>query len=96
MATSELEKKPSQTIDPAEEPSVDWGWHGSFPMGIQIGGWFSVIALVAMLFGNHQGILSDGGEFVTADLYLIGFAVVLAIALLVNLSKRRRISWRRR
>lgn len=92
---SSQDVKPSQTIDPEEEPSVDWGWHGSFPNGIQIWGWVTVLACIAMLFGNHQGILSGGGVITTADIYLIGTAVVVAIALVINLRRRRRVSWRR-
>ncbi|MGP4018247.1 DUF2631 domain-containing protein [Saccharopolyspora sp. 5N708] len=94
MASTELEKKPSQAIDPADEPSVEWGWHGGFPKGTQIAGWFSVVAILAMLIGNHQGILSGGGQFKTEDIYLILIAAALAIGLLFDL-RRRKTAWRR-
>ncbi len=94
VASTELEKKPSQAIDPAEEPSVEWGWHGGFPKGTQIAGWFSVFACLVMLIGNHQGILSGGDQFKVEDIYLILVAVVLAIGLLIDL-RRRRTPWRR-
>jgi uncharacterized protein DUF2631 len=94
VASTELEKKPGQAIDPAEEPSVEWGWHGGFPKGTQIMGWFSVIAVLAMLIGNHQGILSGGHGFKTEDAYLIGTAVVLVIGLLFDL-RRKKTAWRR-
>ncbi|NHD17230.1 MULTISPECIES: DUF2631 domain-containing protein [Actinopolyspora] len=99
MANTELEQThheqaPTQAVDPAEEPSVEWGWHGSFPKGIQIAGWFSTFAMVMMLIGNHQGILSGGGHFISADIWLIAIAAVMAVALLYDL-RRRRTSWRR-
>ncbi len=94
MASTELEKKPSETIDPADEPSVEWGWHGGFPKGTQIAGWFCTFGTLAMLFGNHQGILSGGGQLAQADIWLIAVAVVLAVGLLVDL-RRKRTAWRR-
>jgi hypothetical protein len=94
VASKELEKKPSQAIDPEEEPSVDWGWHGGFPKGTQIAGWFCTFAVLMLLVGNHQGILSGGGQFKTEDIWLIAIAVALAVGLLFDL-RRRRTSWRR-
>lgn len=90
MASTELETKPGQAIDPADEPSVDWGWHGGFPKGTQIAGWVTVFALLIMLVGNHQGILSGGGTFKTEDIWLIGLAAAVAIGLLADLRRRRR------
>jgi hypothetical protein len=94
VAKTEVAKKPAQTVDPADEPSAEWGWHGGFPNGTQIAGWISVIALLGMLFGNQQGILSGGGQLVESDIWLIALAAVVAIGLLVDLSRRRK-SWRR-
>ncbi|NYH77919.1 hypothetical protein FHR84_001241 [Actinopolyspora biskrensis] len=99
MANTELEQThheqaPTQAVDPAEEPSVEWGWHGSFPKGIQIAGWFSTFAMVMMLIGNHQGILSGGGHFISADIWLIVIAAAMAVGLIYDL-RRRRTSWRR-
>jgi hypothetical protein len=92
VASSELEKKPSQAIDPAEEPSVEWGWHGGFPRGTQIAGWFSVVAILLMLIGNHQGIVSGGGQFKIEDIYLILIAAIMVVGLLIDLriNKRKR------
>ena len=90
MASTELEKKPSQAVDPAEEPSAEWGWHGGFPKGTQIIGWFSVFAVLIMLKGNHQGILSGGGQFKTEDIWLIALAVIVAIGLLFDLRNKKR------
>ncbi|MDA3643546.1 DUF2631 domain-containing protein [Saccharopolyspora indica] len=94
MATTELEKKPGQAIDPADEPSVEWGWHGGFPKATQFAGWFSVFACLIMLVGNHQGILSGGGQFKTEDMWLVIIAVGLAVGLLIDL-RRRKTAWRR-
>ena len=94
MASTELDTKPSQAIDPADEPSVEWGWHGGFPKATQAAGWFTVFALLIMLVGNHQGILSGGHAFKNEDIWLIGIAVIVAIGLLADL-RRRRQGWRR-
>ncbi|MEY8040958.1 DUF2631 domain-containing protein [Saccharopolyspora cebuensis] len=93
MASTELEKKPGQAVDPAEEPSAEWGWHGGFPKGTQIAGWFSVFAMVMMLIGNHQGILSGGDSFKTEDGYLVFIAAIMALALIYDLRKKKRQSW---
>ncbi len=89
MATTELEKKPSQAIDPEQEPSVEWGWHGGFPRATQVAGWFSVIAMLCMLIGNQQGILSGGHEITESDAWLIGLAVFTTIGLLFDLRRKR-------
>lgn len=86
MATSEVEKRTSHAVDPHDEPSAEWGWHGTFPKGIQAAGWFCTIAMVAMLIGNHEGK--------TEDLWLIGIALIMAVGLIWDL-RRRRVSWRR-
>ena len=52
------------------------------------------VGVVMMLFGNHQGILSGGGQLAEADIWLIAVAVVLAVGLLVDL-RRKRTAWRR-
>ncbi|MEJ3658741.1 DUF2631 domain-containing protein [Actinomycetes bacterium KLBMP 9759] len=80
----ELAKRPA--VDPHDEPSAEWGWHGGFPRGMMIAGWFSVVALLLMQIGNHQGR--------TENLWLIGIAVVMAIGL-INVSLRKRNAWRR-
>ena len=80
----ELAQRPA--VDPHDEPSAEWGWHGSFPRGKAIAGWFTVFALLIMLIGNHQGR--------TEDLWLIGSAVVLAYVL-VRQAVRQRKAWRR-
>jgi hypothetical protein len=82
--TRDVARRPA--VDPAEEPSVEWGWHGGFPRAMMIAGWFSVGALLLMLVGNHQGR--------TEDLWLVGLAVVMAIGLVLH-TLRKRHAWRR-
>jgi hypothetical protein len=79
----ELAQRPA---DPPDEPSVEWGWHGSFPRGEVIAGWVCVVILLLFLIGNHTGRVED--------LWLIGLAVVMAIGLIMH-SVRRRNAWRR-
>jgi hypothetical protein len=74
------------TVDPADEPSAEWGWHGSFPRGELIAGWGSVAAMLLMLIGNHQGRVED--------VWLIVIAVIMAFGLIMRTIKSRR-SWRR-
>ncbi|MHA6800821.1 DUF2631 domain-containing protein [Bounagaea algeriensis] len=92
MANTELEKKPSEAIDPAEEPSVEWGWHGGFPKGTQIAGWFCTAAMLLMLIGNHQGVLMTG-QMKVAEYFLIIIAAFMVLGLLVDL-RRKKKSWR--
>lgn len=86
MPSSELEKRPVQSPDPHDEPSVDWGWHGTLPKGAQIAGWFVVLVLFGMLIGNQQGH--------TEDIYLVLFGLLMIFLLLTSL-RRRRNTWRR-
>ncbi|HEY2203212.1 MAG TPA: DUF2631 domain-containing protein [Pseudonocardia sp.] len=77
---------PATTVDPEDEPSAAWGWHGGFPRGMVIAGWVSTIFILLMLFGNHQGRVED--------VWLIGTALVMAAGLIRHQMKARR-SWRR-
>lgn len=69
-----------------DEPSAEWGWHGTFPRGEVIAGWFSVVALLAMTIGNHTGRVED--------VWLVGIALVMALGLIRH-SMRKRTAWRR-
>ncbi|MDQ4105247.1 MAG: DUF2631 domain-containing protein [Actinomycetota bacterium] len=64
------------------EPSADWGWHGYFPRAGPIAGWVTVIALFAMLIGNHQGRVENA--------YLVGLGTLLAVMLIGSHLKARR------
>jgi hypothetical protein len=74
------------TVDPRDEPSARWGWHGSFPKASMVAGWFTVAALLLMLIGNHENN--------TENVWLICLAAGVAIALILDMRKRR-TSWRR-
>jgi hypothetical protein len=80
--------QPSETraIDPRDEPSAEWGWHGDFPRAGRIAGAITVIILLTLLIGPHQGRVED--------LWIVGIAAVLAF-LLVRSTLRARRAWRR-
>lgn len=86
MAGSELEKRPTNMVDPVEEPSHEWGWHGGFPRGTRIAGWVVAAIMFLMLIGNHEGRVED--------LWLIGTGLALVGALIYD-QIRRRTAWRR-
>ena len=80
----ELARRPA--VDPQDEPSAEWGWHGDFPRGKMLAGWASVGILLLFLVGNHQGR--------TEDIWLVGTAVVLAFVLVLSVLRKRN-AWRR-
>jgi hypothetical protein len=86
VASSDLQKRPVRTPDPHDEPSVEWGWHGTLPTGALIGGVFIVILVFAMFIGNHIGHVED----IYLTLTGIGMIVVLLLSM-----RRRRKAWRR-
>ncbi len=83
-SSSELDKRPA--VDPHEEPSAEWGWHGTFPKGIKIAGWLSTLGVFSLLIGNHHGR--------TEDLWVVLTGVTMA-GLLIWDQVRSRTSWRR-
>lgn len=86
MASNSRELAQRPAVDPDEEPSVEWGWHGGFPRGMLIAGWVSVAIMLSMLIGNHTGRIED--------LFLIATAVVMAAGLIRH-SLAKRNAWRR-
>lgn len=80
------ELPPSRTADPADEPSAEWGWHGTFPMGVQVAGWLAAAACFLMLTATHTSHV----EWI----YLIATGVVIVGFLLYDIRKRR-TAWRR-
>jgi hypothetical protein len=84
VASKTVDKRPA--VDPHDEPSVEWGWHGTFPKAIRIAGWFSAVALLLMLHGNHHGN--------TENVWLVGLALLLIFGLLRDLRKQR-TAWRK-
>lgn len=91
VASTDLEPKSGHevaqsTVSPQDEPSAEWGWHGSFPRGRQIAGWFAAAACFLMLIGNQVGHIED--------IYLIITGTILVLLLIWDLAKRRN-PWRR-
>ena len=80
----ELAKRPA--VDPQDEPSAEWGWHGHFPRLRIAAGVVSIILLVVFIFGPYQSH--------TQDLWLLGIALVLLV-LIVRQVVARRHAWRR-
>lgn len=68
--------------DTAQEPSAEWGWHGSFPRAKALAGWISAAALFLMLIGNHENYVED--------VWLIGLGTLLVIMLVSDSVNRRR------
>lgn len=86
MASNSRELAQRATVDPDDEPSAEWGWHGTFPKGMLIAGWVAVVIMLVMLIGNHQGRIED--------IFLIVTAIIMAGGLILH-SVRQRNSWRR-
>jgi len=69
-------------LDSDREPSADWGWHGTPTRAGKAAGWFTAIALFAMLIGNHRSHVEDA--------YLIGLGTILVVTLLASHLKARK------
>lgn len=69
-------------VDPAEEPSAEWGWHGGFPKASRIAGWLTAASMFFMLIGNHEGY--------TENVWLVAIGSCLVIALVADALKSRR------
>jgi hypothetical protein len=69
-------------VDPDEEPSAAWGWHGTPQRAGKIAGWFTAIALFAMLIGNNEGHVGD--------FFLIAPGTILVVMLIASHLKARR------
>jgi hypothetical protein len=63
-------------VDPNEEPSVDWGWHGSFPRAGKLAGWFTAFALFMMIIGNRESNIEV--------VYLVVLGTVLVMMLIAS------------
>ncbi|MFF5988979.1 DUF2631 domain-containing protein [Prauserella flavalba] len=86
MAGKAIEKRSGTEVDPRDEPSAEWGWHGGFPKATRFAGWFTVFALLIMLIGNHENN--------TENVWLVGLAIAVAFGLVLDM-RRRRAAWRR-
>jgi hypothetical protein len=81
VASTEVERR-TPGVDVEDVPSAEWGWSHIDHRLVQIGGIGAIIFLLAMLRGNHVGAVED--------LFLIGFAVIIAVALIRDWWLRRR------
>ena len=80
MVSTEVERY--SDVDPAEVPSVKWGWSRINYRTWHITGIFIVVFLLLMLRGNHVGHVEDG--------FLIAFAILILIAVARDWWLRRR------
>lgn len=69
-------------VDTNEVPSAAWGWSGESRKTMLVAGWVVVVILLAMMIGNHHGHVED--------LFLIGFAALIAAILIYDTVRRRR------
>ena len=80
MANTEVERRTD--VDVEDVPSAEWGWSKENYRLIHIGGLPAAGFLLLMLKGNHVGHVED--------LFLIGFAVLILIAVGRDWLMRRR------
>ncbi|MFP5022987.1 DUF2631 domain-containing protein [Pseudonocardia phyllosphaerae] len=85
MASNMREVAVRSGVDPAEEPSVDWGWHGRFPKGIKIAGISTAVALLLMLIGHETSWTERLWMGIPALICLLGVGYLVL---------RQRHSWR--
>jgi hypothetical protein len=72
----------ADNVDTNEVPSAAWGWSGESRKTMQVAGWVVVVILLAMMIGNHHGHVED--------LFLIGFAALIAVVLIYDMVRRRK------
>jgi len=71
----------------ADEPSVEWGWHGHFSKTTRFSGWVVILLLLAMITADRLGHIPE--------IVLCVLALLMVFVLLRD-GARRRNSWRRR
>ena len=80
MVKTEVERY--SEVDPADVPSADWGWSKITPRTWYALGIFIVVFLLGMMHGNHVGHVENW--------FLIGFAAIVAFAIVRDWVMRRR------
>ena len=75
-------EQPIPGVDPDEEPSAAWGWHGTPQRAGKIAGWFTAFALFAMLIGNNEGHVGD--------FFLVAPGTILVVMLIASHLKARK------
>ena len=73
-------------VDPADEPSAEWGWHGSFPNATRIAGVVVAILLLLLQIGPYQTHLQD--------FWMIAIALGILVFVVRGTIKRRN-AWRK-
>ena len=86
MASDSREVAVRSGVDPAEEPSVDWGWHAHFPKGIRIAGVTTGIVLLLFLIGHSAS---------WTEILYMAVPALACFAGVGYLAFRSRRSWRR-
>ena len=86
VASDSRELAQRSEVDPEEEPSAEWGWHGSFPKGTIFGGAFTILACLAFFFGPYQSR--------TQDLWLGGVILLILLGIALQIRSKRN-AWRR-
>jgi hypothetical protein len=67
------------------ERPEDWGWHGEAGRAGRVAGIVTIVFLLVLTQGNHEGHVED--------VWLIGAALLIAISLLWDY-RRRKNAWR--
>jgi hypothetical protein len=75
-------EQPIPGVNPDEEPSAAWGWHGTPQRAGKIAGWFTAFALFAMLIGNNEGHVGD--------FFLVAPGTILVVMLIASHLKARK------
>lgn len=95
MASSDLEQVSGtdtrhavakSTVDPRDEPSAEWGWHGNFRYGALVWGVFVAVVSFLMFIGNQIGHVED---------FYLAITGIVAIFLVIRSVSKRRNPWRR-
>jgi hypothetical protein len=86
VARTSRRSAPRAGVDPRDEPSAEWGWHGTFPNATRIAGVVVSIILLVLLIGPYQTRLQDFWE--------IPLALGILAAVIYGTVKRRH-DWRK-
>ena len=73
-------------VDPAVEPSAEWGWSGSFPNGTRIAGVVVAILILILMVGPYQSRLQD--------FWMVPIALGILV-MVVRGTLKRRNAWRK-
>lgn len=77
MASHEPAPQIHNGVSTNDVPSAAWGYSAVKRTTIQVSGWISVLWLLGLNFGNHEGHVET--------IYLFTFAILIAVGLLIHL-----------